>query len=468
MGLALPATAQDSRRNIRERIGYFDASRRLGSSMPHGQGVAFAHVEGNPGEYAPKLEGKAYEGVAFSLRSGESKPSAHATATARIIYGLSGLASEVEVVHCMTSGDFLGPAFLNAHTTAPPITDQDTPFPPRVYTNSWIANPPEPQAAIVLRRLDYQIDTQNVIVCAGVNNGRHTEVPSLLGSSYNVIAVGTTSGDSSGGPTKVETPGRSKPDLVAPNGQTSYTTPVVAACAAMLLEQGDRLVEAGHEGANHSEVIKAALLGGAVKTQQWSRPDGQVLDPHLGAGEVNLDRSLRILADEPLMPGQTVQRLFGWSYPILAPSASVSYELKLPADAGETTITAVWNRRIDGRVGLLQNQATGGKTAVWLHTPRIADIDLRLWEVPETAAEGETASEPVELAASTSRVDNVELIHLPELKKGHYRIELSRDAAHDPIPIENWEVAMTWAIDHPREDEPARPDDVDAEQPDAD
>jgi hypothetical protein len=448
------ALAQDSRRNIRERIGYRDAAERLGRAMPTAAGIAFAHVEGNAGAYAPVLEGPAYDRVAFSLRSGPSEPSGHATATARIIYGTRGLAPGVEVVHCLTTQDFLEAACLNANTTGPPVAEDPTPFPPRVYNHSWIGNPPEQQAAYILRRADYQIDTRDVVMCVGVNNGRESEVPAILASGYNVIAVGTTNGDSSGGPTGIEVPGRSKPDLVAPNGMTSFTTPVVAACAGLLLEQADRLVEAGHAGANRSEVIKAALLGGAVKNDSWEVPDGLVLDPHLGAGEVNVDRSLKILADEPLQPGQTVKRLFGWAYPTLKPGASAAYELKLPADAGVTTLTAVWNRRIDGRMARLTRNDTGEQVDLWLDAPRLADIDLKLWQV-----EGEDTTE---VAASTSRVDNVELIHLPELAKGHYRIELLRDPDHD-ILQEDWEVALVWSIDKPVEEE--APDTPEAPEP---
>ncbi len=441
---SLDAVAQASRQAIRQRIGYDGAQQRLGRAMPTGAGIAFAHVEGNAGEYAPKLEGPNFDAVAFSLRSGPSEPSAHATSTARVIYGNAGLAPGVEVVHCMTTADFLGSGYLMAGTSAPPVAEDPTPFPPRVFTHSWIGDPSDPRhAAMVLRRADHQIDTRDVIMCVGVNNGRDSAVPSLMGSGYNVIAVGTTNGESSGGYTKVEVEGRAKPDLVAPNGMTSFTTPVVAACAGLLLQQADQLVEQGHAGANRSEVIKAALMGGAVKSAAWQAEAGKPLDAHLGAGEVNIDRSLRILSGAALEPGGQLRRLFGWAYPTLAPGGTAAFELELPVESGAVSFTAVWNRRIDGRTAVIQQRDSDQKLGVWLDAPRLADVDLRLVSL-------EDGSRRL-LAESASRIDNVELVHLPSLKAGRYRIELTREAESNPATAdEDWEVALTWAIDKPR------------------
>lgn len=435
-----PITASEFR-SIRSIIDYDVAADRLGDAMPTGQGIAFAHVEGTANDYKPDLTGPAYDSVALSLRSGPSEPNAHATKTAAVIYGRTGLAPGVEVVHCLTTADFLGPTYLNATSTGPPIQNDPTPFPPRVFTHSWIGNPPEPQAAMILRRVDFQIDTRDVVMCVGVNNGRDTEIPALLGSAYNAIAVGTTGGNNSGGLTSVDAPGRCKPDIVAPQGQTSFTTPVVAAVAGLLLEQGDRLVEAGHAGANRSEVIKAALLGGATKPEDWAAPEGQPLDDHLGAGVVNVDRSLRILGNAPAQPGEKIKRLAGWSYPTVGKAAGVSYELTLPIDTGAVAFTMVWNRRIDGRVAVATRKDTGEKVGVWLDAPRLADLDLRLFVVDDDGNE-------TVLAASTSAVDNVEHLSLPRLPQGTYRLELFRDREKESLD-EDWQVALAWVIDKP-------------------
>lgn len=433
--------APNNQRSIRERIGYASAADRLGRTMPTGAGVVFAHVEGDAGAYRPELVGPAFDTVAFSLRSGPSEPSPHAASTARVIYGSTGLASGVEIVHCMTTHGFLTAGYLHADTPGPPMTEDPTPFPPRVFSHSWIGNPPEQQAAGILRRVDHQIDQRGVIMCVGVNNGRTTPVPGLLASAYNVIAVGSTSGQSSGGYTQVEGVGRCKPDLIAPSGQTSYTTPVVAACAALVLEQGDRLVEAGHAHANRSEVVKAALMGGAHKDEKWKAQLGKPLDEFRGAGVVNLDRALRVLAGAPLEPGATVKRLFGWAAPTVEPRGQVTYHLKLPADTGAATFTLVWNRRVDGQVVEGHFDQNAQPISLWTHQPSLANFDLRLVSLHD--------GQETVLAQSVSRIDNVEMIFLPSLAKGEYRLEIYRDGDHETSE-DDWLAAFAWAIDKPR------------------
>ena len=174
--LVVPGLSQGS---LRDQVGWTAANERMGREMPTGAGIPFGHVEGNPGEYRPDLTGPVYDAVAFSLRSGPSEPSAHATATAKLIYGSRGLAPGVEVVHVMTSRDFLGEGLLRADTTAPPMLaeQEPTPFPARVYTHSWIGDPGEAQALPILRRLDWLVDERDLIMVVGVNNGRDSRCP---------------------------------------------------------------------------------------------------------------------------------------------------------------------------------------------------------------------------------------------------------------------------------------------------
>ena len=67
----------------------------------------------------------------------------------------------------------------------------------RVMTHSW-AFSSGPLDALVLRRLDYLIEHENVIVVSGVENGGHSAAPGLIASAYNGIAVGVTRRSSSG------------------------------------------------------------------------------------------------------------------------------------------------------------------------------------------------------------------------------------------------------------------------------
>ena len=273
----------------------------------------------------------------------------------------------------------------------------------------------------------------------GVNNGRDASVPALLGSAYNAIAVGQLQGNSSGGLTQIEVPGRVKPDLVAPGNLTSFSTPVVAAAAGLLLQYADRMAEQGAEAANRSEVVKAALLGGAVKSRAWQATEGRPLDEHLGAGVVNVNRSLSIMGNGPVEPGP-ITSASGWAYPVLKQGETASFMLTPAADLGRVTVTAVWNRRIDGRIARLRNKETDETLLAWLDGPRLADFDLRLIRV------GADGSEEV-VAASESRIDNVEHLYLPTLPAGDYRVELTRQA--DDARDETYEVALAWIIDPP-------------------
>src|SRR5207244_2108188 len=86
-------------------------------------------------------------------------------------------------------------------------------------------------------------------------------------------------------------------DLVAPAGFTSFSTPLVAAGAAILLQAGDR--EDGGSGsaaaATDSRTVKALLLNGAVKPADWMRTAGSPLDFRYGAGVLNVFNSYQQL-----------------------------------------------------------------------------------------------------------------------------------------------------------------------------
>ena len=257
------------------------ATYRTASQIPSnapvtGRGVPFGHVEGSFGDYVPNLQDAAFAGVKMTARSGPSKINGHAQSTARIIYGSAGLAPGVQDVSFYTTSHWMGREVLRTGTRLPPITAGH-----RVFTHSWISNS-NVHAVNILSRVDYLIDEHDVMMVVGVNNGADTPVPALLGSAYNAVAVGVAHGNSSGGYTRIEGVGRCKPDIVAVRRTTSAATPVVAGTVAKLFEAADRMEDAASAG--KSEVIKAVLMAGAVKTSTWHSKPGKPLDEHLGAG----------------------------------------------------------------------------------------------------------------------------------------------------------------------------------------
>lgn len=424
---AAPAAPAEPREaSLGEMIGLDRARARMGDALPTGKGIVAGHVESEPGKYMPDVKAPKFSGVTFVPRNGPSEPFGHTTGTANLLYGNGRLAEGVETVHCFATNMWLGGSYLRAGLPVPPAKMNI-----RVFNHSWIGLASEGTQS-VLRRVDYVIDRDDVIMCVGVNNGRQSRVPALLGSAYNVIAVGTASGDgaSSGGYTAIEVDGRCKPDIVGPRGLTSFATPVVTGAAIRLLELGDR-IKATSPGAVRAETIKALLLAGATKPWNW-RPDrGRPLDEHLGAGVVNLDWSLRMLEAGQSAAGSQAGNL-GWDFAELEQGATASHEFATE-NAGPLSVALTWHRRIDGRVSPdLTNQPQ------WVDTPRMANFDLRLVFVAPSGRSGV-------IARSESAIDNVEHIYLAEAPPGTYRIEIVRT---DDGLEEAWDYAVAWRSGH--------------------
>ena len=423
--------ARVKRAQLPDLIGISPVVREMGSKTPIGRQITVGQVEGQAGDYVPKTQGGRFRGVWIKARSGSSKPNGHATATGRLIYGRGGLAPGVSRVHCYTSRHWMTNGVLKAGTDLPPDPDGC-----RVFSHSWIGFPSNGSVNVV-RRLDYLIDQRDVIAVAGVNNGAKSKVPALLGSSYNAIAVGVASGASSGGYTVFEGDGRCKPDLVAPHNVTSFSTPVVAAVAARLLEFGDRMEHT--DTATRAEVIKSVLMAGADKPAGWEPQPGKPLDEHLGAGTVRFDQSLAILRGGPASPGEPVP-MYGWDFRSVEPGQALAYSVELTEQAEEVSVMLVWHRRIDGRV--VDNLLTGRRR--WLDAPRLEDLDLA-WV--SFNAEGQSAT----VADSASDIDNVEHVYLMGLPAGRYGIRITRKDKLD----EAWDVAVAWRMGpsrHPQEE----------------
>ncbi|MBL4575749.1 MAG: hypothetical protein JKY51_06590 [Opitutaceae bacterium] len=415
--------------SLHHLLGIDTARARLGKAIPTGKGITVGHVEMGAGQYLPNTRSPNFTGVTFVERSGVSKVSGHAYATAKVIYGLTGLAPGVNVVHCFESRDWMGSGYLNAGTDGPPVGG-----PMRVLTHSWISD--SPNAAILLRRVDWQIDKHDTVICVGVNNGSQAPVPYLLGTAFNVIAVGTAEskqGGSSGGYTRIERRGRSKPDIVGPRGLTSFTTPAVAACAARLLQAADEMTAEAHR-AGKAEVIKAVLLAGAVKPKGWQPEPGHPLDDHLGAGVVHFDHSIQILQAGPANPGRMPKRM-DWDFREIKPEQTAVYTFATQAPMGEASIILTWHRRITGMATDEGAAASGG--GGWAGLPRTADLNLRLIHTDDHGDEHE-------LAVSNSRVDNVEHIYLKALASGRYRLEVSRRVG---VYDEPWDYALAWRVE---------------------
>ena len=435
------ASASQPKQSTPDRIGITAIERELGITAPTGRTIRFAHVEGAPGNYMPNERHALFDGVQFVAVTGQREFNGHPQATATVLYGKQSLAPGVTDVHFYAANLWMMNAYLKAISPYPPMVNDR-----QVFTHSWIGGE-TPMAADVLRRADYQIDTHDVHMVVGVNNGKQSAVPVLMASAYNVIAVGQGGGQSSGGYTVFEGDGRCKPDIAGSGSKTSFTTPAVAAIVARLLEAAqthtDEVDEGGNKLAARAEVIKAVLMAGAEKLPGWKQVDDHPLDEHLGAGYARFDHSFHILAAGAVQPGR-VRQARAWAFEQLDADQQHAYTFDLTEPMGEASIMLVWNRRILGE----QRPIANTEHVRWATDPRLADFNLRLVHI-------DALGKQREFALSASKVDNVEHIYLPDLPEGRYRIEVERADELD----ETWDYALAWRIEPPAEPEATTPAD---------
>lgn len=423
--------------SVRNQIGWTLAKQRWGLNMPMGRDIPVAQVEAAyKGAYLADTKHRDLPGTGFIPESGATRTSSHATNVARWAFGPDSAGQGVRAVHGFEAGNWLTAGMLNFATDLPPKTDH----PARVFNHSWIAMQ-QPGGQDALRRIDYLVDTRDLIMLVGVHN-EPGPAPELLATAHNIISVGVISGKNTDGYTRTETPGRAKPEIVAPGGKTSWSCGVVTGCAAALLEVADRMVNEAEQAkddkakrnkdAARSEVIKAVLLAGAYKPDNWAPPEGVPLDKNLGAGVVDLDRSIIMLEAGHVEPGNDTTQRYGWSFAPVGSARQRTYRFTLDKPQGESTFALTWHRKI---AGVIDGQ--------WDDTPSTANLDLALFRI--NGEEGEEGEEKQELvAASTSAVDNVELIHTKSLEPGHYELRVGR--VEDKIE-EAWDYAVAWRIE---------------------
>ncbi len=271
---------------------------------------------------------------------------------------------------------------------------------------------------------NYSVQNKTLFISAANNYG--TVAPSSTnvcapGTAYNCISVGAYQSGSSYnslGPTIDN--GRSKPDITALAGETSFSTPQVAGAAAVLMQAGLR--GDGGSATNSAadmRTVKALLLNGAVKPADWTNLAPSPLDFRYGAGVVNVFNSYEqivggkqsyivstsVTTNSPHPPTGatgTIGALSGWDFNTNTSSATTDvvnhYYFNVTNDLNaaqfNATATLVWNRQ--------QNQTA------------INNLDLFLYNCANSNL----------VASSTSLVDNVEHLWLPQLPQGRYDLQV--------------------------------------------
>lgn len=446
---ALPAAA-----DVFTDIGYTDLVARLGAgNVPTGAGIGCGQVEAqeSAGNFGPNTANADFVGKTFTPMGGAFGASSHATAVGQNLYGLSGsIAPGMNSIWVWEAGAWASTGYLRTNQSGtvpatPPAASM------RIINNSWIGDFQSSANNNAIRRLDFAIARDNLIVVNGTNNGADSTAYPLMAYGYNGITVGVMGGAHSNGltPAGLDGPNRRKPDLVAPNAYTSFSTPVVGAAAALLLETAATFPGlASNPNAGSNLVVKASLLAGTTHRAAWTNSPAIAgptrgstatpLDPLWGTDLLNIDRSHRILTGleqdgsitPPTVPNASNR---GWDLvPTMPPSTSQWWRFRIHATIPELSVLATWNRSVTSTFGSFTLQ----------------DLDLVLWRITPEGGLAPLVGDPgVGFFASgnvesVSTIDNVEHLLVRGLVAGDYLIELRRKAGTQAsLPI-----ALAWSM----------------------
>jgi hypothetical protein len=282
---------------------------------------------------------------------------------------------------------------------------------------------------------NYSMKFRTLFVSA-VNNGGQVCAP---GTSYDGIGAGDYGGASSVGPTIDN--GRCKPDIIAPQGETSFSTPQISGAAAILMQAGQR-GDGGSDtnSAKNMITVKALLLNGAVKPADWTNVAPSPLDYRYGAGVLNIFNSYKELTfgkhnynfatnipmgtvHPPVVTSATIPVLSGWDFDTNISSSSqdaVNHYFFNVTNANSNadftlTATLVWNRH--------QSETAINNLALYLYNAANSNL----------------------VAASTSVVDNVQHIFVPRLVQGRYDLQAWK-AGGSSIVSTSETYALAWQI----------------------
>jgi hypothetical protein len=463
--------------DYKEDIGYAALQAELGGT-PDGSGTAATQVEacvdaGGVQAWMPDPDDPEFSGKTIHDKSGSPAVySGHATAVGRRFYGNSlSIAPGVDTIDSYEAADWMGSGFLWGSSSYQPYYSTS-----RVANHSWVGSAGGFDSEI-LRRTDWVVETDEFIQAAAFSTGSP-----LLGSAFNVIAVGRTSGESGSGSVPVDdiyTGGRARPDIVAPLSSLSAATPVAAASSVLLAEVGhgdpslssdpnepwttDRNGETVFN-AERSESIKAALMAGADRvTDNAADPNimdyrtspsnraANGLDRRYGAGQINIYNAYQIIAageqnsleDDPAGKGNIGR--YGFDYdPSFggldgASNYEASYFFTADDNAARLYASLVWNIDIDGGTWF----SFDGSAVLY-------DMGLFLYDVTDTG-------DHLLMAVSTATGENTENLWVPLVKGRDYLLQVKPGAGQTPF---EWDYALAWRIATPGDaDEDGMPDD---------
>ena len=406
------------RADWRDACGYTRLKTLAGAELPGAPTNGLTQVEAPElsGFCAPDTTNALFTGKTWSLKTGVAPISIHATHVATNYYATTSMIPGTTAVDVYRANDWVNSDFLKVGTSnSNPNTESRA-----VQNHSWVTETGWTQAQVeeANRRLDFAIDRDGFVCAVGSdNNGPSTTLPQFLCQPYHTISVGRDDGGHSAGFTAYDTTGRIKPDIVAPSADpeyaTSYTTPMVAGAAGMLVA---KLAAAPYSltGADKPRVVKALLLATATKDTlpSWTNTGSRPLDLRYGAGILNTWLAYSTLRSGRAIASNTTRYpLRGWAAETLANGVSKPYYFNIPAGAPSVPFCScvTWHRSV-----------TKSGSNTWNYT--MANLDLYLYQ-----SNGFTPGNLV--ASSLSTVDNVELIYQPTLAPGNYVLVVKNNSS---------------------------------------
>ncbi len=421
--LGPPALSQKAKaQTLKTDVGYNQLLTELGGALPTGVGVRVGLVEADvdgaanivsflPDISSAEFTGKSYTTIYNPLSTATLTVSGHANGVGSNFFGnTTSFVPGVNSVDLYEANDFVG-RVQNFGGGNPALTNVS------VMNHSYIGfGLTTAQTNEVNARLDYTVERDNFVSVVGLNNGVGA-IPQLYGQTYNSIVVGRTDGQHSFGTTSFNGAGRTKPDIVAPQGSTSMATPVISSTAA-LLHAG--AIANSMSNARNSEVVKAMIMAGATKAEfpGWSNTTTRPLDATFGAGEVNVYNSYKILLGGEhngslVQPTQSAA-LKGWDYEASFTPASTLYwnfDVLSGQVISEASILLTWNAQFQDNLGNFS-----------LSSFSLANMDMRFYDSTSSFL-------GTQLAASLSTVDNVEHIYLKNLVAGKYTLAITSNVS---------------------------------------
>lgn len=418
MAAVFPAS-QTIAQTALDQVGFTQLQAEIGVSLETGAGILVGQVEAPtlaaPQTYLPDTTNIEFAGKTIVDGSGANVGSyGHATGVGQRQYGnTSSVSPGVTNITGYNANDWIGRVLGYDNSPAAGL-QKAAPLPQNfsVMNHSYIGNTlPPADATEINHRMDFLVNQDNITMAVGTNNGNVAAVPQLFAHSYNTITVGRTDGEHWHGLTTLYGAGRVKPEIVAPQGATSYATPMVAAAATLLRQQGNASM---NPNAIRNEVTKAVLLAGATKDEfpTWSNSETQPLDLTFGAGELNIYNSYHIMAGgefngssiEASTPDVTSR---GWDYASITASENLYYNFDVTSPSADASIILTWNADISETAGMVDFDPND-----------LADLNLMLYDSSSSFL-GSLSGQ------SISTVDNTEHLFLQGLGTGEYTIAVS-------------------------------------------